>query len=125
MDVLSRGGYVTNVLFLADRVALVRQAKDAFKNYLPDMSLCNLCSNRDDRSARIVFSTYPTMLNAIDSARAEDGRRLFTPAHFDLIIIDESHRSIFKKYRAIFDYFAARARRPDGDAEDRRGPQHL
>ena len=62
VDVLSRGGYVTNVLFLADRVALVRQAKNAFKNYLPDMSLCNLCSNRDDRSARIVFSTYPTML---------------------------------------------------------------
>ena len=107
VDVLSRGGYVTNVLFLADRIALVKQAKDAFKNYLPDMSLCNLCSNRDDKSARIVFSTYPTMLNAIDSARAEDGRRLFTPAHFDLIIIDESHRSIFKKYRAIFDYFAA------------------
>lgn len=107
VDVLSRGGYVTNVLFLADRIALVKQAKDAFKNYLPDMSLCNLCSNRDDKSARIVFSTYPTMLNAIDSARAEDGRRLFTPAHFDLIIIDESHRSIFKKYRAIFDYFDA------------------
>ena len=106
VDVLSRGGYVTNVLFLADRVALVRQAKNAFKNYLPDMSLCNLCSNRDDRSARIVFSTYPTMLNAIDSARTDDGR-LFTPAHFDLIIIDESHRSIFKKYRAIFDYFDA------------------
>lgn len=107
VDVLSRGGYVTNVLFLADRIALVKQAKDAFKNYLPDMSLCNLCSNRDDKSARIVFSTYPTMLNAIDSARTEDGRRLFTPAHFDLIIIDESHRSIFKKYRAIFDYFDA------------------
>lgn len=107
VDVLSRGGYVTNVLFLADRIALVKQAKDAFKNYLPDMSLCNLCSNRDDKSARIVFSTYPTMLNAIDSARAEDGRRLFTPAHFDLIVIDESHRSIFKKYRAIFDYFDA------------------
>ena len=107
VDVLSRGGYVTNVLFLADRVALVKQAKNAFKNHLPDMSLCNLCSNRDDRSARIVFSTYPTMLNAIDSARADDGRRLFTPAHFDLIIIDESHRSIFKKYRAIFEYFDA------------------
>lgn len=106
-DVLSRGGYVTNVLFLADRVALVKQAKDDFKNYLPDMSLCNLCSNRDDKEARIVFSTYPTMLNAIDSAKTEDGRRLFTPAHFDLIIIDESHRSIFKKYRAIFEYFDA------------------
>lgn len=106
-DVLSRGKYVTNILFLADRTALVKQAKDDFKNYLPDMSLCNLCSNKDDRSARIVFSTYPTMLNAIDDMKAKDGQRMFTPAHFDLIIIDESHRSIFKKYRAIFEYFDA------------------
>ena len=106
-DVLSRGKHVTNVLFLADRTALVKQAKDDFKNYLPDMSLCNLCSNKDDRSARIVFSTYPTMLNAIDDMKAKDGQRMFTPAHFDLIIIDESHRSIFKKYRAIFEYFDA------------------
>ena len=106
-DVLSRGGHVTNVLFLADRTALVRQAKDDFKTYLPDMSLCNLCSNRDDRTARIVFSTYPTMLNAIDYVQSKDGYKLFTPAHFDLIILDESHRSIFKKYRAIFDYFDA------------------
>lgn len=106
-DVLSRGRHITNVLFLADRTALVKQAKDDFKNYLPDMSLCNLCSNKDDRSARIVFSTYPTMLNAIDDTKTKGGQRLFTPAHFDLIIIDESHRSIFKKYRAIFEYFDA------------------
>ena len=106
-DVLSRGKWITNILFLADRTALVKQAKDDFKNYLPDMSLCNLCSNKDDRAARIVFSTYPTMLNAIDSAKTESGIPMFTPAHFDLIIIDESHRSIFKKYRAIFEYFDA------------------
>ena len=106
-DVLSRGGYVTNILFLADRTALVKQAKDDFKNYLPDMSLCNLCSNKDDRNARIVFSTYPTILNAIDSTKTQDGVPLFSPAHFDLIITDESHRSIFKKYRAIFEYFDA------------------
>lgn len=106
-DVLSRGGYITNILFLADRTALVKQAKDDFKNYLPDMSLCNLCSNKDDRNARIVFSTYPTILNAIDSTKAKDGVPLFSPAHFDLIITDESHRSIFKKYRAIFEYFDA------------------
>jgi len=106
-DVLSRGGYITNVLFLADRTALVAQAKDAFKTHLPDMSLCNLLSNKEDRNARIVFSTYPTMLNAIDSTKTDDGQRLFTPAHFDLIIIDEAHRSIFKKYRAIFEYFDA------------------
>lgn len=106
-DVLSRGKYVTNILFLADRTALVKQAKDDFKNYLPDMSLCNLCTNKDDRNARIVFSTYPTILNAIDDTKSKDDVRLFTPAHFDLIIIDESHRSIFKKYRAIFEYFDA------------------
>src|SRR5699024_3519338 len=64
-------------------------------------------SNKDDRNARIVFSTYPTILNAIDDTKSKDGRQLFTPAHFDLIIIDESHRSIFKKYRAIFEYFDA------------------
>ncbi len=106
-DVLSRGKWVTNILFLADRTALVKQAKDDFKRYLPDMSLCNLCSNKDERNARIVFSTYPTILNAIDDTKSKDGRQLFTPAHFDLIIIDESHRSIFKKYRAIFEYFDA------------------
>lgn len=107
VDVLSRGKRITNVLFLADRTALVKQAKDAFKDYLPDMSLCNLCSNKDDRNARIVFSTYPTMLNAISDEKTVDGLPMFTPAHFDLIIIDESHRSIFKKYRAIFEYFDA------------------
>ena len=106
-DVLSRGKWVTNILFLADRTALVKQAKDDFKNYLPAMSLCNLCNNKDDRNARIVFSTYPTIMNAIDDIKSGEGRQLFTPAHFDLIIIDESHRSIFKKYRAIFEYFDA------------------
>lgn len=106
-DVLSRGGYVTNTLFLADRTALVKQAKDNFKNNLPDMSLCNLLSNKDDKTARIVFSTYPTMLNAIDTAKTDEGKRVFTPAHFDLIVVDEAHRSIFKKYRTIFDYFDA------------------
>lgn len=106
-DALSRGKWITNILFLADRTALVKQANDDFKQYLPDMSLCNLCSNKDDRNARIVFSTYPTILNAIDDTKSKDGRQLFTPAHFDLIIIDESHRSIFKKYRAIFEYFDA------------------
>ncbi|MDO4281968.1 MAG: DEAD/DEAH box helicase family protein [Peptococcaceae bacterium] len=106
VDVLSRGKAVTNVLFLADRTALVKQAKEAFRANLPDMSLCNLCDNKDDWNARVVFSTYPTMLNAIDHIR-EGEAHVFTPAHFDLIIIDESHRSIFKKYQAIFAYFDA------------------
>ena len=107
VDVLMRGNRVKNVLFLADRVALVSQAKHAFQTYLPDASLCNLCKGKDERDARIVFSTYPTILNAIDSVRNEDGDRLYTPAHFDVIMIDEAHRSIFKKYKAIFEYFDA------------------
>lgn len=106
-DVLMHSGHVKNMLFLADRVALVKQAKSAYKDYLPSYPLCNLCSNKDDRDARIVFSTYPTILNAIDSVQNEDGMRMYTPAHFDLIIVDEAHRSIFKKYRAIFEYFDA------------------
>ena len=107
VDVLSRGGHITNVLFLADRVALVKQAKNDFSKYLVDMSLCNLCTNKDDLNARIVFSTYPTILNAIDRNVGSDGSPIFSPAHFDLIIVDESHRSIFRRYRAIFDYFDA------------------
>ena len=107
VDVLMRGNRAKNVLFLADRVALVSQAKHAFQEYLPQASLCNLCKNKDERDSRIVFSTYPTILNAIDSVRNDDGDRLFTPAHFDVIIIDEAHRSIFKKYKAIFEYFDA------------------
>lgn len=104
-DVLMRAGQVKNVLFLADRVALVKQARNAYKYYLPSESLCNLCSNKEDWDARIVFSTYPTILNSIDSIRNEDGALMYTPAHFDLIIVDEAHRSIFKKYRVIFEHF--------------------
>lgn len=110
VDVLARANHVTNVLFLADRIALVGQAKRSFQEYLPSMSLCNLCEARDkaeNKDARIVFSTYPTILNAVDSVKGDDGSRLYTPAHFDLIVVDEAHRSIFKKYRAIFDYFDA------------------
>lgn len=106
-DVLMRSGRVKNVLFLADRTALVSQAARGYRNYLPESSRCNLCKNKEDRNARIVFSTYPTILNAIDAVRNEAGDRMYTPAHFDLIIVDEAHRSIFKKYRAIFEYFDA------------------
>lgn len=107
VDVLMRGNYVKNVLFLADRRALVGQAKENFQAFLPDASLCNLLSAKDNKNARIVFSTYPTILNAIDDVKNDKNERLFTPAHFDLIIVDEAHRSIFKKYKVIFDYFDA------------------
>lgn len=106
VDVLVRHNWVKNVLFLADRTELVRQAKNAFNNSLPTLSLCNLLEDKESPElSRVVFSTYPTMMNAIDGTKREDGVTLFTSGHFDLIIIDESHRSIYKKYRAIFEYF--------------------
>jgi len=108
VDVLQDHRWVTNVLFLADRVELVRQAKKAFVKHMPNLSTCNLLERGDDKPTdRAIFSTYPTIMNAINEETTDDGQKLFTPGHFDLIIVDEAHRSIFKKYRAIFDYFDA------------------
>lgn len=107
VDVLIRHGWVKNVLFLADRNALVTQAKRAFHNLLPNLSLCNLTESKEEASARAVFSTYQTMMNCIDTTRDDQGERLFTPGHFDLIIVDEAHRSIYNKYKDIFTYFDA------------------
>ncbi len=108
VDVLRRHNYVKNILFLADRTALVKQAKNNYTNLLPDLSCCNLLDNKDDpESCRMIFSTYPTMMNAIDEKKNKYGEKLFTPGHFDLIICDEVHRSIYKKYQAIFEYFDA------------------
>ena len=107
VDVLIRHGWVKNLLFLADRNALVTQAKRAFHNLLPTLSLCNLTEGKEEASARGVFSTYQTMMNCIDTTRDEQDQRLFTPGHFDLIIVDEAHRSIYNKYKDIFTYFDA------------------
>ena len=107
VDVLTSKNWVQNVLFLADRTELVKQAEKNFKKLLPDMSCCNLLSskNRDPEESRIIFSTYQTMINCIDKMKSKNGITLFTPGYFDLIIIDEAHRSIYKKYQSIFDYF--------------------
>ncbi len=106
VDVLARHNWIKNILFLADRKALVKQAKKNFSALMPNLSICNLLDNKDNpESSRMIFSTYPTMINAIDDTKSKDGKKLFTPGHFDLIIIDESHRSIYKKYRDIFEYF--------------------
>jgi type I restriction enzyme, R subunit len=105
VDVLIRQGWVKNVLFLADRRELVKQAKKNFAAQLPHLTLCNLLDSKESPDSRMVFSTYPTMMNAIDQTKAKDGALLFTPGHFDLIIIDEAHRSIYKKYQDIFNYF--------------------
>lgn len=107
VDVLIRHNWVKNVLFLADRNALITQAKRAFHNQLPALSLCNLTEGKEEANARAVFSTYQTMMNCIDTTRDKGGNRLFTPGHFDLIIVDEAHRSIYKKYQDIFTYFDA------------------
>ncbi len=107
VDVLLRHGWVKNVLFLADRNSLVTQAKRAFVNLLPNLSVVNLCEDKENYNARGVFSTYQTMMNCIDDAKDENGGKLYTVGHFDLIICDEAHRSIYNKYRDIFNYFDA------------------
>ncbi|MBQ8578430.1 MAG: DEAD/DEAH box helicase family protein [Clostridia bacterium] len=106
-DVLLRHGWVKNILFLADRTVLVRQAKKEFVKMLPDLSVTNLCEDKENYDARCVFSTYQTMMNCIDAVRDEDNRRLYTVGHFDLVIVDEAHRSIYNKYKDIFTYFDA------------------
>ena len=102
-ELLIRCNWVKRVLFLADRTALVNQAEKAFKAHLADCATVNLCTNPNGEG-RIFLSTYPTMLNRIDEIGI-DGKRRFGVGHFDLIIIDEAHRSIYQKYSAIFEYF--------------------
>ncbi len=105
-DILLQHGWIKNILFLADRNSLVTQAKRSFVNLLPDLSVTNLCEEKDNYNAHCVFSTYQTMMNCIDSVKDEKGK-LFTCGHFDLVICDEAHRSIYNKYRDIFTYFDA------------------
>lgn len=105
-DVLLKHGWVKNILFLADRTSLVTQAKRSFTNLMPDLTLTNLCDGKQNANARCVFSTYQTMMGCIDDIKDNDGK-LFTCGHFDLVICDEAHRSIYNKYRDIFNYFDA------------------
>ena len=106
VKVLLDQGWIKNVLFLADRNSLVTQAKRSFVNLLPDLSVTNLCEEKDNYTAHCVFSTYQTMYNVIDSATDKEGK-IFSCGHFDLVICDEAHRSIYNKYRDIFNYFDA------------------
>lgn len=101
-DLLMRANWAKRVLFLADRRELVKQAKKAFAELLPDTTVANLLDDRHG-DARVCTSTYPTMMGLIDDM--DDGRRRYGVGHFDLIVIDEAHRSVFQKYRAIFEYF--------------------
>ncbi len=108
IDQLMRANWCKRVLFLADRVALVRQAHGAFKTHLPTAPSANLLERHDPKKndhsgARVCLSTYPTMMGLIDEMKG--GSKTYGPGHFDLIVIDEAHRSVYRKYRAIFDYF--------------------
>ena len=105
-DCLLKAGWVKNILFLADRNSLVTQAKRSFVNLLPSLSCTNLVEEKDNYNAHCVFSTYQTMMNCIDTVSDSEGK-LFTCGHFDLVICDEAHRSIYNKYRDIFSYFDA------------------
>jgi type I restriction enzyme R subunit len=104
VDMMTKCNWAKRVLFLADRNALVTQAKNAFKEHLPELSSIDLTKEKEDNSTRLVFSTYPTIINKIDKVKTED-QRFYGIGHFDLIIIDEAHRSVYQKYKAIFDYF--------------------
>lgn len=102
IDQLMRAGWVKRALFLADRIALVNQAIGAFKTHLPSVAPVNLVTDKDTEG-RVYVSTYPTMMGLIDDMK--NGVRRFGTGHFDLVVIDEAHRSVYRKYRAIFDYF--------------------
>lgn len=104
-DLLQRANWAKRVLFLADRIALVKQAANAFKAHLPDSNPVNLVTEREATGSRVYVSTYPTMMNLIN--QMEGDRRRFGVGYFDLIVIDEAHRSIYQKYKAIFEYFDA------------------
>lgn len=104
VDLLVKNDWVKNVLFLADRNALLTQAKKNFVKLVPRISCAMLDSSqsKDRIESRLYFSTYPTMKNLLDRSADE---RPFGVGHFDLIIVDEAHRSVYAKYRQIFEYF--------------------
>jgi len=104
VDMLTKCNWAKRVLFLADRNALVTQAKNAFKEYLPHLSAIDLTKEKESGITRVVFSTYPTILNYINN-QVESEERFYGVGHFDVIIIDEAHRSIYQKYQSIFEYF--------------------
>ncbi|WP_042392688.1 DEAD/DEAH box helicase family protein [Streptacidiphilus carbonis] len=105
-DLMFRANWAKRVLFLADRTALVAQATNAFKKHLPNSPVVNLLNADKDLEARVFVSTYQTLMNRINEIDA-NGLRRFGPGYFDLIVVDEAHRSIYQKYGAIFDYFDA------------------
>jgi len=106
VDVLFKSGWIKKALFLADRNALVIQAKRNFNKLLPHLSSIDLTKEKEDKDTRLVFSTYPTIMNSIDGVHHGE-ERFYSVGHFDLIIVDEAHRSVYQKYSAVFRYFDA------------------
>jgi len=104
VDLLQRSGWVKRALFLADRVSLVRQAANAFKKHLPESSPVNLVTEKNTEG-RVYVCTYPTMMGLIDETQTGGDEARFGVGYFDLVIIDEAHRSVYQKYGAIFHYF--------------------
>jgi type I restriction enzyme R subunit len=104
VDFLSKANWVKRVLFLADRNALIHQAKINFNDYLPNLPAIDLTKEKEDESSRIVFSTYQTIINMIDG-ETDENNRFYGVGHFDLIIFDEIHRSVYNRYKHIFKYF--------------------
>lgn len=102
VDLLQKCNWAKRVLFLADRVSLVNQATNAFKAHLADASPVNLITEKSTEG-RVYTCTYPTMMGLIDETK--NGEARFGVGHFDLIIIDEAHRSVYQRYREIFRYF--------------------
>lgn len=107
IELLQRAGWVKRVLFLADRQALVKQTVGVFKKFIPGGVHNLLDGQQGADTARVVVSTYHTMMNVIESGQLEGGEKLFGPGHFDLVIVDEAHRSIYRNFSAIFAYFDA------------------
>ncbi|MDU4471446.1 MAG: DEAD/DEAH box helicase family protein [Clostridium perfringens] len=105
-DIFIRNNFVKRILFLADRKNLVTQAKEeTFDKYLSTIPMATIIEGKHEgaKDARIIFSTYQSMLSIIkDTTKAP-----FGIGHFDLIIVDEAHRSLFNKYAEIFNYFDA------------------
>lgn len=106
-DIFLRNNYVKRILFLADRKNLVKQAKEeTFEKFLPTVPMAVIVDGQkegEESQARIVFSTYQSMISIIkDMTKCPYGI-----GHFDLIIVDEAHRSLFNKYAEIFSYFDA------------------
>ncbi|BEU88268.1 hypothetical protein TAMA11512_17320 [Selenomonas sp. TAMA-11512] len=109
VEALRHQNVIGAALFLTDSDELAIQAKRKFRAMLPDWSLVHLTNapKREEGDAAVVFSTYAQILDAIDDRRTESGARLFDPSHFDIIIIDDSHTSIYKNYIDVLRFFDA------------------